>query len=417
MLNSIFPFGAKLNVDREIEKRQLSYLITSPSNSSTIEISAQNPSVRPGKDSAPFAERVDYSLALRYSCFTYQDAVWIVMEKVAIEKAVGMVLGHDITRIVPGQFKGRAFKKGHVIQADDVQKFLDMGKEHVYVLNLENGLIHEDEAAMRLARAAVGQGFQLSEPVEGKVTITAEAMGLLKINTAALYEVNSIDEIIFSTIHTHQRVDAGRPVAGTRVIPLAVKEAKIKAAERICRQNYPLLELKPFQSFKVGLVTTGSEIWQGRIEDKFGQIVKAKFAELGSRVIGQELVADDIAVTVKAIHGFLDKGAQMVAVTGGMSVDPDDQTPYSIRAAGGQVVTYGAPVLPGAMFMLAYIGRIPVVGLPGCVMYHKASIFDVVVPRLLAGEQVTRADIAAMGHGGFCSNCPECRYPVCPFGK
>ncbi|SPF50859.1 Molybdopterin binding domain protein [Syntrophobacter sp. SbD1] len=339
------------------------------------------------------------------------------MEKVPIQKAVGMVLAHDVTRIVPGEFKGRLFKKGHVIEATDVPAFLEIGKEHVYVFDLEKGLVHENEAALRLARIAAGPGIELSEPDEGKVTLSAGFKGLLKVNAAALYEVNSIDQVVFSTLHTNQAVDAGRAVAGTRVIPLAVKEGTIRRAEQICASGKPLIEVKPFRSFNVGLVTTGNEIFHGRIEDKFGPIVRAKFAELGSTVIGQELVSDDVAMTVRAIHHFLEQGAGMIALTGGMSVDPDDQTPNSIRAAGGEVVTYGAPVLPGSMFMLAYIGQTPVLGLPGCVMYHKASIFDLVVPRILAGERITREEIVAMGHGGFCSNCPDCRFPVCGFGK
>lgn len=339
------------------------------------------------------------------------------MEKVPIHQAVGMVLGHDVTRIVPGEFKGPAFKKGHVIGEADIQAFLDIGKAHVYVLSLGNGFIHENEAALRIARSAVGNGLQLSSPIEGKVSISANTRGLLKINTTALFQLNSIDDIIFSTLHSHQAVEAGQPVAGTRVVPLIIEEEKIRSAETVCRENIPLMDIKPFQSIGVGLVTTGSEVFHGRIADRFGPVLKAKFTELGCRVMGQIFVSDEVSLTVKAIHDFLEKGAQMIAVTGGMSVDPDDQTPHSIRAAGGQVVTYGAPVLPGAMFMLAYIGQVPVMGLPGCVMYYKASIFDLVVPRLLAGEPVTRDHIVAMGHGGFCSSCPTCRYPVCAFGK
>ncbi len=261
--------------------------------------------------------------------------------------------------------------------------FLEIGKEHVYVFDLEKGLVHENEAALRLARIAAGPGIELSEPAEGKVTLSAGFKGLLKVNAAVLYEVNSIDQVVFSTLHTNHTVDAGRAVAGTRVIPLAVKEETVRRAEQICASRKPLIEVKPFRSFNVGLITTGNEIFHGRIEDKFGPIVRAKFAELGSTVFGQELVSDDVAMTVKAIHRFLEQGAGMIALTGGMSVDPDDQTPNSIRAAGGEVVTYGAPVLPGAMFMLAYIGQTPVLGLPGCVMYHKASIFDLVVPYTL----------------------------------
>ena len=165
------------------------------------------------------------------------------------------------------------------------------------------------------------------------------------------------------------------------------------------------------------MVTTGSEVFQGRIQDGFGPVVRRKFEPLGSTVFRQIIVNDEIPMCVSAIRELLAQGAEMIVVTGGMSVDPDDQTPASIREAGGNVVVYGAPVLPGAMFMLAMIGDVPVLGLPGCVMYHKASIFDLIVPRLLAGETVSARDIAALGHGGLCLACPECRYPICPFGK
>lgn len=339
------------------------------------------------------------------------------LRTIPVEKSVGMVLGHDVTRIVPGEFKGRAFKKGHVIKPDDVDELLKIGKEHVYVLELQEGFIHENDAAERIARAAAGHGIEFTETVEGRVNMVAACNGLLKVNVDALYQINSVEDISFGTIHTNQQVAAKRAVAGTRAIPLVIEEEKIQKVEEICRDNHPIIEIKPFRSFKVGLVTTGSEVYHGRIEDKFGPVVSAKFSELGSQVLRQIFVSDDIEMTVKAIHDLLDEGAEMIAVTGGMSVDPDDQTPASIKAAGGKVETYGSPIFPGAMFMLAHIDDVPVVGLPGCVMYYKASIFDLTVPRILAGEKLTRADIIAMGHGGFCSNCPECRYPVCPFGK
>ncbi len=339
------------------------------------------------------------------------------MKTVPVEDAVGKVLCHDITQIVPGFFKGRAFKKGRIIQQEDISKLLDLGKAHVYVLDMEAGTVHENEAALRIAAAAAGKGLRLSEPVEGKVNFVTTHSGLLKVNTQALYRINDIEEIMFATLHTHYHVDFDQPVAGTRIIPLFTDDKRIEAVERICRECFPVIQVKPFKSVKIGIVTTGSEIYHGRIEDKFGPVLRGKFSALGSEVIKQVFVSDDIAMTVDAINELIRDGAQFVAVTGGMSVDPDDQTPASIRAAGGTVVTYGAPVLPGAMFMLAHIGDVPVVGLPGCVMYYKASIFDLVVPRMLAGETITKADIVSMGHGGFCSNCPDCRYPICSFGK
>jgi len=339
------------------------------------------------------------------------------MRAVPVQESAGMVLGHDVTRIVPGKFKGRAFKKGYIIKPDDIPELLKIGKEHVYVLELEQGFVHENEAAQRIARAAAGRGIELTEPAEGRVNMVAAYKGLLKVNVDALHQINAVEEMAFGTFHTNQQVAANRAVAGARIIPLVIEEEKIQKVEDICRENHPVIEIKPFRPFRVGLVITGSEVYHGRIEDQFSPVVRAKFSDLGSQIIRQVLVSDSVSLTVKAIQDLIDEGAEMVAVTGGMSVDPDDQTPASIRAAGGKVITYGSPIFPGAMFMLAYIGDIPVVGLPGCVMYYKASIFDLIVPRLLAGETLTRADIITLGHGGFCASCPECRYPICPFGK
>jgi len=339
------------------------------------------------------------------------------MKQVAVEEAVGMVLCHDITRIVPGEFKGRAFRKGQHIRPEDIPLLKDLGKEHLYVFELTEGWVHEDDAARRIARAAAGPGIALTNPAEGRVDLVASEPGLLKVDVAALSRINAVEEIVFSTLHTNQPVSAGRPVAGTRIIPLVTREANIATVEGICRGVPPVVSVRPYRPLSVGIVTTGSEVFSGRIEDRFGPVLKAKFSELGSKVIAQVLVSDDIQKTVAAIRGFLNQGAGLVAVTGGMSVDPDDQTPAAIRAAGCTVVTYGAPAFPGAMFMLAYINDVPVLGLPGCVMYYRASIFDLVVPRILAGEVLTRADIVAMGHGGFCSGCLDCRYPFCAFGK
>ena len=338
------------------------------------------------------------------------------MKCVAVEDAEGMVICHDMTRIIPGEFKGPAFKRGHIIQKNDIPELLNIGKANIYVYDIDNGLVHEDDAALRIANAAMGQGIKLSAPCEGKITLKASQPGLLKINVEALNQINEIEDTVFSTLHTNQQVKKGQSLAGTRIIPLVTQEKNILAVEAICRKN-PLIEVKPFPGTKVGVVTTGSEIYSGRIKDKFGPILVDKFSNLNSQVMDQVFVSDNVEMTVTAIHKMLDDGAELIAVTGGMSVDPDDQTPASIRAAGGEVIIYGSPILPGAMFMLAYIKGVPVVGLPGCVMYHKASIFDLVIPRILTGERLTKADIIALGHGGFCSNCPECRYPLCSFGK
>ena len=339
------------------------------------------------------------------------------MKSIRVQNAAGMVLCHDVTEIIPGKLKGASFRKGHVIQNSDIDKLLNLGKRFIYVFELTKDQVHENEAAKRIAKAATGPGLFLTEPVEGKVTLSAAAKGLLKVNASALFLINRIQDIMFATLHSNQQAAANQAVGGTRIIPLVTEEERIQRVEIICRDHFPIVQVKPFIPHQVGLIVTGSEVFEGRIEDGFGPVVEKKFKRLGSRVMGYVKVSDDVEMTVKAIQDFIDKGADMIALTGGMSVDPDDQTPASIRAAGGKVITYGAPVLPGAMFMLAYLQDVPVIGLPGCVMYHQTSIFDLVVPRLLAGESVTRDDIVTMGHGGFCSDCETCRYPICPFGK
>ena len=339
------------------------------------------------------------------------------MKSVSVHDAVGMVLCHDVTRIVPGRHKGPAFKKGHIIAPQDIEPLLDMGKASVYVYDLAEGFIHEDDAAARIAAAAAGPGLQLTSPSEGRVNLTADRDGLLKVNPAALMQINSVADVVFATLHSDLRVSRNQPVGGTRIIPLVTREENVRQVESICRDHAPMIQVKELRSLPVGIVTTGSEVFHGRIEDKFGPVLHAKFAELSCPVLGQVFVSDDPALTAQAIRKFIEEGAELVAVTGGMSVDPDDRTPSAIDATGATVVTYGSPVFPGAMFMLAYLGTVPIIGLPGCVMYHRTSIFDLVVPRILAGETLTRPDFVSLGYGGYCSGCATCTYPHCGFGK
>ena len=339
------------------------------------------------------------------------------MKQMPVEAAAGMVLGHDLTKIVPGEFKGVRFKKGHIIKQEDIPHLLDMGKKNIYVYDLAEGLVHEDEAALRIAKAAAGQGLKFSMPKEGKVELSAEIDGLLKIDLQGLDGINTFPEAILSCLHTNQRVNAEELVAGTRIIPLVIENTLLNKLEDIACSYFPVIQVQPFHSLKVGIITTGSEVYEGRIKDGFGPVLKKKIEESGSSVLEQIFVNDSVEMIVNAIHAMVQKGADLILATGGMSVDPDDVTPDGIRQAGGRIVTYGAPVLPGAMFMMAYIGNIPVMGLPGCVMYSRTSIFDLIYARVQAGEVIERADIVKLGHGGMCKSCEECRYPNCGFGK
>jgi len=337
------------------------------------------------------------------------------MQTIRVEEAVGTVLCHDLTKIVPGEYKGPAFLKGHVITREDIPELLKLGKEHVYVWRLEPGMVHENDAAIRMARALGNGGLTMSEPQEGKVNLIAVTDGLCMIDEALLLEINQIDEVMVATRSNHRPVKAGDIVAGTRVIPLVIDETKLEAVEALSRGSQ-VIQVKPYHPCKVGIVTVGNEIYHGRIEDRFAPVVSSKVQAYGGQVIQHLIVPDDIDQIKGAIYKQIADGADIVMTTGGMSVDPDDVTPLAVRASGAKVVTYGAPVLPGAMLMVAYLGEVPILGLPGCVMYHKITVFDLLLPVILAGETVTKTMVARLGMGGLCLNCPLCHYPACSFG-
>jgi molybdenum cofactor synthesis domain-containing protein len=339
------------------------------------------------------------------------------VKKVKVEDAVGMILCHDLTKIVPGVTKDAAFRKGHVIKVEDIPELLSMGKAHIYVWETNEGMVHEDDAAIRMAKGANRGGIRLTEPKEGKVNLHALEDGLLKIDILALEAINSVEDMVFATLHNNRMVKAGEQVAGCRVVPLTIEEEKLIEVEAICAKAEGVIEVKPLKKMKAGLITTGSEVFFKRIPDKFGPVIRKKLEDVGSELEEQVFVNDDAESITAAILDFKAKGYDLIILSGGMSVDPDDLTPTGIRNSGAKVITYGAPVLPGAMFMLAYLDETPILGLPGCVMYARTTIFDLLFPRMLVGEALTKADIVKLGHGGLCLNCPECIYPHCPFGK
>lgn len=339
------------------------------------------------------------------------------MKSVPVEEALGMVLCHDLTKIVPGEFKGVAFKKGHIITEEDIPKMLDIGKKNIYVWEMQEGILHENEAGERMARVAAGKEIVFSEPSEGKVSLLSNCKGLLKVDYTALEKINVLDEAMIATLHTDIIVEKGTVVAGTRIIPLFIDKSKIEQIEKICKEEGPIIWVEPLKTMKVGIITTGSEVYTGRITDKFGPVIRNKIEEVGSEVIKQILVSDSVTMIVDAVNELMELGVEMIIVTGGMSVDPDDVTPAGIRETGAEIISYGAPVLPGAMFLIAYKNDIPILGLPGCVMYNKTTVFDLILTKIMAGERIKRQDITRLGHGGMCLNCKVCNFPACSFGK
>lgn len=338
------------------------------------------------------------------------------MKKIPVEEAIGTVLCHDITQIIPNKIKDRAFKKGHIIKEEDIPALLSLGKDHIYVWEKKEGMLHENEAAERITKLTAAKGLGFSEVKEGKINFIADCDGLLKINTELLHKLNSLGEIILVTLHNNYPVKKGKKVAATRVIPLVIEEEKIKKAENLIGEE-KIINVVPYTPMKVGIVTTGNEVYYGRIKDAFGPVIQKKVEEYGCQVLGQTILPDDENKITNAVEAWIKKGAEMVICTGGMSVDPDDVTPTAIKKTGANIVTYGTPILPGAMFLLAYKGDIPILGLPGCVMYCKRTVFDLMLPRILIKDKIEYKDIASYGHGGLCMECDECRFPDCAFGK
>ncbi len=339
------------------------------------------------------------------------------MKLIETKNAVGHVLCHDLTRIVRGEMKGPQFRKGHVVTAEDIPMLLSMGKDHLYVWSLEEGMLHENDAAARLAKILAGSGMRLSEPSEGKIELTAEHDGLFRVDAERLLEINSIEGVMAATRHDLFPVRAGDKLCGTRVIPLVIEKEKIEEAERAAGDS-PVLSLLPYRPMKAGVVATGNEVFYGRIQDTFTPVVVEKLKTYGIEASFFERSDDHKENIVSAIDSVRAQGAELVLCTGGMSVDPDDRTPAAIRMSGARIVTYGAPVLPGAMFLLGYYDDgTPAMGLPACVMYADATIFDIILPRIAAGLRVDKGDIARLGPGGLCLNCKPCRYPNCSFGK
>ncbi|GBG56655.1 molybdopterin biosynthesis protein [Sporomusaceae bacterium FL31] len=338
------------------------------------------------------------------------------MKSIDVSQAVGTVLGQDLTRIAPGQFKGVAFKKGHIIREEDIPIMRSMGKNNIYVFEITADQVHENDAAAKLATLAAGSGLNLTEAAEGKVDIQSDLHGLLKIDIDRLLQLNLLDGVVLSTLHEGVVVNAGQLIACAKIIPLLLPVSTIDQVETICSAG-SLIQVLPFRVKTVGLIITGNEVYYGLIQDKFEAVIREKIKLFGGVVGSTVFLPDDQERVTEAITNLAQQ-YDLVIVTGGMSVDPDDITPVAIRQTGAEVAVYGTPVLPGAMFMAAYLDGKPVLGIPACGMYARITVLDVVLPKILAGEIITRQYIAALGHGGLCRKCADgCRYPDCSFAK
>lgn len=340
-----------------------------------------------------------------------------MLMKVKLDKAIGMALGHDVTKIVPGEFKGPAFRRGHIIRKEDIPELLSMGKEHIYIIEEQEGEVHEEEAALRIAKAVSGPGMSPTSPKEGRVNIKSAISGLLKVNGRLLREINSITDVVLATLHNNTVCQPETVVAGTKVIPLYVPEATLNMVEELCQRQGKVLKVIPFEVKKVGVIVTGSEIFKGRTKDVYGEVFKRKLEALGSVIHRHITVPDDEGLIGKAIAETRAEGSEVIVVCGGLSVDPDDVTVQGVKKSGAKIISYGAPVMPGAMFLYAVLEDIPILGASGAVIFNQTTIIDIILPRVLAGDKITREDIIELGQGGLCLDCEGCTFPICPFCK
>ncbi len=339
------------------------------------------------------------------------------MKLMKTEDAVGQILCHDITQIIKGVTKDAVFRKGHIITEEDIPVLLSVGKDNIYIWENNENMLHENDAAVVLRDICMGENMHATEPKEGKIELIADIDGLLIADRKALNSINAIGEMMIASRHSGFAVKKGDKLAGTRVIPLSIDKERMEYAKKLVGEK-PIFNVIPFKKKRVGVVTTGNEVFYGRIKDEFTAVIEQKLGEFGSCIADHEILNDDNGKITASINRMLDGGMDMVICTGGMSVDPDDKTPLAIRNSCGNVVSYGAPVLPGAMFMLAYSGDgRPVMGLPGCAMYSRRTIFDLVLPYLMTDIPVTAEYLASLGEGGLCLGCEVCTFPNCGFGK
>ena len=342
------------------------------------------------------------------------------MKMIETTSAVGHVLCHDITQIIKGVKKDALFRKGHIVVEEDISVLLSLGKDHLFVWEKQEGMVHENEAADILCKICINENMVPSSVKEGKIDIFADSSGLFQVDVERLNAINSLGDIMIAARHTNTPVKKGDKLAGTRVIPLVIEKDKMDKAAEVAGST-PLLKILPFRHKKAAVIITGNEVYYGRIQDAFGPVIEEKLSEYDVEIIQKSILDDDMQKISDAIVNSIRQGAEMVICTGGMSVDPDDTTPSAIKNTGAKIVTYGVPVLPGAMLLLAYHWEaektVPIMGLPGCVMYSKRSIFDLVLPRVMAEEVLTMEKLAKLGHGGLCLQCEVCAYPNCGFGK
>lgn len=344
----------------------------------------------------------------------------ITPQTVGVEHAVGKKLLHDMTQVIPGRSKGAAFRRGQIITAGDVCRLQQMGRNHLFVeesADPENSdFVHEDEAAEAFATAMAGEGtLPEGQPSEGKVNIRSAADGLLVVDEQRLERFNLVPDVMAASRKSYSIVKKNAVVAGTRAIPLFLARKHFQSALDLL-QGEPLFHVRPIRPAKVGILVTGTEVFQGLIQDRFEAIISKKVLAYGCHVTQTIIVPDDRHLICEGVERLIQADSQMIITTGGLSVDPEDLTRKGLQDAGAVELLYGAAVLPGAMTLISRIDEVDIIGVPACALYFKTTSLDLLLPRILAGVPIGRADLARLAHGGLCLNCEICTFPKCRFG-
>jgi len=332
---------------------------------------------------------------------------------ISIEDAVGLPLAHDLTQVdAERQTKGARFRRGHLLAPEDLPVLRKMGRLNLSVLDLEEGEVHEDEAARSLADALCGEGLEIEGPEEGRCRLVSTRKGVARFDPEMVKRVNLDREWSFGTCPANAIVKPGSTVAAFRILPLALKRASL---ERAVRESSPF-SVRPFLPLGVGLVTTGSEIKAGLVKDAVCGKLLRKLEELGGSFAGQRFCGDGAEEIRESVRELLHAGADIVICTGGMSVDADDRTPEAIRSVADEVLFRGVPAMPGSNLMLARAGESWVVGAPACAAHDERTALDRLLIALFAGlgEEI---DVKNWGIGGLCSRCRVCSFPDCDFAR
>lgn len=339
------------------------------------------------------------------------------MKKIEVSNAVGMTLCHDITAIFDNGFKGVLFKRGHVIEQNDIDALLEIGKNHIFVWEPGKDEVHEEDAALALSNVICDESIESTLPSEGKITLRSKRKGLFCVNEEGLLKINMTPDYTVACIKNFSVVNVGDALSGVRIVPLVTKRENVDLAVNAAQLFSPVFSVLPFIKLKVGLIITGSEIYYGRIEDKFEPIMRKKLKAFDADFLGAVKCPDDLDIIKKEALNFIEKGADIVLFTGGMSVDPDDLTPTAIRDLSTHFVTQGIPMQPGNMLTIAYRNNVTLVGVPGASLHSKVTSLDVFLPRIFAGLKITKEDTVKCGLDGLCLNCKECHFPNCNFSK